>query len=155
MKRKLLFATLFTGLPALVFGPHYALKRAGAPLAISQLNQVRQIVQLQFPPGAVLLDGETGGGLSPYVLAKIRMPRAGVQPFLAQTPLDGKFDDLGLEAGIAARMKRRGWQPNAGRRTVSVSGIALTPLTGASDGAWMALDLDDAKTAILYLYYQN
>ena len=155
MTRKLVFVLLFVGLLLPIAGAVYTVKRATEPVVLSQISQVSQTVKLKFPPQAVLLEGEKGGGLSPYVIAKIRMPRASVTPFLAQTPLNGRFDNAALDDDTLALMTRKGWRPNAARHIVSVSGVALTPLTNASDGVWLSIDLDEPQSAILYLYYQS
>ncbi len=155
MSRKLGFFAVLVGLLALIALAIRGIGSIGAPVTLSQLSQVSQTVKLKFPPDAVLLDGERGGGLSPYVLAKIRMPRARLHPFLAQPPLDGKFENYGLDERSVSLMTRRGWKPNAARHLVSLDGVSLMALTNASDGLWLTADLDDPAFAVVYLYYQN
>jgi hypothetical protein len=128
----------------------------GPPVTLTHIREVTQITGLHFPREAVLLDGEFLGGMSPYLIARIRIAHAEVARFLAQSPIHGRANNTGsyLQETNVPFMERRGWNPRRVRRFLAVDGLPM-PQSYGTAGAWILIDLDDPRAAILYLYYQD
>ncbi len=128
----------------------------GPPVDITSMEEVKRITSIWFPPGAVLLDGEFQGGLSPELIAKVSMPRATVTQFASQKALlwphqwrDGS--ERMVTRASMPHMARRGWDPDSVRSAINLGAITRA----APEGVNMLIDLDDSRTAIVYLDWSS
>jgi len=126
----------------------------GPPVRVTDIRKVRYWTGLQFPSDAVLVDGYFLGGLFAYQIAKIRLPRKKVKGFIAQPPIGGRADNNTVDSLIQADgfrvMKQHGWQLPHPRTFLSTGFFKR----GYADrGVSLLIDLDDSRTAVLYLYY--
>jgi hypothetical protein len=126
----------------------------GPPAKITDIREVSRWTALRFPPSAVLVDGYMLGGLSTYLIAKIRLPRGEVDTFLAQLPMHGEMSSTEVDYMMAMNgfhfMRVHRWQPPAPRRYLSTY---LKKDLNNQNGVSLLLDLDNSQTAVLYVYY--
>ncbi|MFD0579440.1 hypothetical protein [Dactylosporangium darangshiense] len=117
---------------------------------MASASQVEAVAHVTLPPGTVLLAAVYSNGLETYLSAKFRIPRTGLDAFVA----GGKFTappTPGLRA-ITAKHNLGGgnlWDPETAK---SVSGIKEDQPT--TDGTYRSvmfnLDAEDAITVYLY-----
>lgn len=126
----------------------------GRPKDLRYLRDVSKTTGLQFPRGSLLIDGEYLGGLSPYLIAKIKLPPDGPRVFLRQDVFLGyeKTTTRGLDERRSPQVRRRGWILSRIQKCVVMNGILLPRNRGA---VWVLIDFDEPRDPILYLYYQN
>jgi hypothetical protein len=125
------------------------------PVALRSLSEVARKSSVRFPAGALLLDGEFQGGLSQYIVAKVSMPAAEVRQFAAQPIFSRKGNLSGTDRAFTnadePAMVDRGWNPDACKRFLSGRGTTI----GAPEFVRVVIDLDDSKTAIVYLEWSS
>jgi hypothetical protein len=113
-------------------------------------SEVEAVAHVILPPGTVFLTAAYSNGLETRLSARFRMPRTGLNAFLAA----GKFTAVptpGLRAVTAQDDVGGGslWDPDS---AVSVSGLdEQEPLPDGTRRA-VLFDLDEPETITVYLY---
>jgi len=126
----------------------------GPPVSLSRLEEVTAVTSLAFPPGSQLLDGEHQGGMNPYLIAKIALPRSEVQRFLAQSTFEGRVND-GQWDPSSWGLYSQSWELSG--RQWDVESIVHFLAAWGHPGDYLneyvhvIVDLDDPGSATLYL----
>jgi len=123
---------------------------------INNVKEITQITGIDFPNNAVILDSKTSDGFSPYLIAKIKMPRTEVNKFIEQPTLHGLLSRTQsyLHEGKVIEMQQRGWKLGHIHHYLAADNIPLSKSYNTA-GAWIIIDLDNPHTVILYLYFQG
>lgn len=132
--------------------------RAGGA-AVTDLKELERITRLQFPPGTQLLEARGHFTLDYFVQAKLRMPRAALQPFLwgsLVTSVTAGYEGqptLSLSRSerpafvLAQGLRHADWRPEQVRSFLAAQAACLSQMRGAH----LLADLGDPTTVTVYL----
>ena len=125
----------------------------GPPAHITDLQRVKDITRLTFPPNAVLEDGYERDGLSCWFIARVRMPYPQVRSFLTQSLRHGDWQtqqiDYQFQNGFHW-MRQQHWPIPDPQKFKSARFEAIPdPASGCS----VLVNLDNPQTAVVYIYF--
>jgi len=149
----LVLALLIGGLRRLPAEQEWGLYGLGPPVHAANLPRVFDRTSLVFPSDAVLEDGYELGGLSGWLIARVRLPHAQVHAFLAQSRPHADVQDKEINYQFQngfPLMHEQHWPiPNPHK-------FQSTNFKGTDDpasGCAVLVDLDDPKIATAYIYF--
>jgi hypothetical protein len=132
---------------------------ASRPVVLTTLGQITERTAMRFPADARLIDGESMGGLHPYLVAKIEIPLGATEGYLAMQAKPFQWSEVSRgaqrqlpEAWARQLMARRGWHPVA--TTDSILAIA-NKAPRAADICQVLISPEGDATAIIYVYWEQ
>ena len=127
----------------------------GPPVAVSSMVEIKDITSVEFPPHSALEEGFYRGGLSPELIAIIRIPREQLTGFLGGPAFsrdsDSSTQQRALVDSDSTFASLRGWHPDSARQFISIE----APVRGGPGIVKLLLDLDSGSTITVYLYFSG
>jgi hypothetical protein len=117
---------------------------------LRSVADVTRATGLRFPVQTVLMDGTFFGGLEPYAVARVRLPRDGVTEFLYDQPFTWEYVRQGVSTQGFPRTRQMsvlGWPLDA-VRSATIAHAAAGP-----EEWYLLIDQHDGDSPILYLQW--
>jgi hypothetical protein len=132
----------------------------GPPAGMTSLDQITEKSAMRFPKSAVLVDGMLRvQGIIPHLIAEVRLPAEDVDEFLREQRAPFSWSDITRNADTGSLrnlrvdlMRGRGWPVDSARHIIAAR---ANTAPGPSEICEVMIDLDDPKTAVLYIYWEQ
>ena len=124
----------------------------GTPVELSSLRGLENRLALTFPPGTELVEAKYIGSLIQILEAKVRMPRAEVEPWLRKPPFEGEPNHEGNLIGFFNNdCGMTDWHPEPASEFWSA--VAREHPHERPGHAYVLVHLDDPKMVDVYVYW--
>ena len=124
----------------------------GQPVQVVSLRGVEARLALKFPPGTELVEARYIGSLIQILEAKVRMPRAEVEPWLRKPPFEGEPNHEGNLIGFFHNdCGMTDWHPEPASEFWSA--VVPEHPRERPGYAYVLVHLDDPKMVDVYVYW--
>jgi hypothetical protein len=132
----------------------------GPPAGMTSLDQITEKSAMRFAENAVLVDGMLRvQGIIPHLIAQVQLPAEDVDEFLREQRAPFSWSDVtrnadngGLRNLRVDLMRERGWPVDSARNIIAAR---ANTAPGPTHICEVMIDLDDPKTAVLYIYWEQ